>query len=77
MEAYLLGLHEENISLKRKAAFIKIVQRQSDKTGSYLDVIRALTPEQVQEGTDWLSDVVEKITAECSNMFLALRQKDK
>lgn len=77
IEAYLSGNHEEKISLKKKEAFIKIIQRQSDKAGSYLDVIRALTPEQAQKGTGWLNDIVEKITAECLNASRALQQKDK
>ena len=77
MEAYLSGNHEENISLKKKEAFINIIQRQSDKAGYYPDVIRALTPEQAQKGTGWLNDIVEIITAECLNTSRALRQKDK
>jgi UDP-N-acetylglucosamine/UDP-N-acetylgalactosamine diphosphorylase len=77
IEAYLSDNHEEKISLKEKEAFIKIIKRQSDKTGSYLDLIRALTPEQAQKGTGWLNDIVEKTTAECLNASRALQQKDK
>ena len=77
MEEHLSGNHEEKISYKKKEAFIKIIQRQSDKVGSYLDVIRSLTPQQAQKGTGWLNDIVEKTTAECLNASRALQQKDK
>ncbi|MBE3095286.1 MAG: hypothetical protein IMZ52_09670 [Actinobacteria bacterium] len=77
MEAYLSGSNAGKIGLKKRDPFVKIMRRLSDKGNSYLDAIRLLTPTQAQEGTGWLKDITEKITAGCVNNLHASRQEDK
>ncbi len=74
MAEYLCGNNEDNISLKIKEKFIKIIQNQSDQGISYLEAIQALRPAQVQEGQDWLNKIVEDITIGCLKKFNAPRQ---
>jgi UDP-N-acetylglucosamine/UDP-N-acetylgalactosamine diphosphorylase len=75
MEEYLSGNNEEEISLKKKDTFIKIIQRQSGKANSYLQTIRSLTSMQTRAGMDWLNDVVREVAAGCMKISGILRQK--
>jgi UDP-N-acetylglucosamine/UDP-N-acetylgalactosamine diphosphorylase len=75
MEEYLSGNNEEEISLKKKEAFIKIIQRQSGKANSYLQTIQSLTSIQTRAGVDWLNDVVGEAAAGCMKISGVLRQK--
>ena len=75
MEEYLSGNNEEEISLKKKETFIKIIQRQSGKTNSYLQTIQSLTSIQTRAGMDWLNDVVREVAAGCMKVSRVLRQK--
>ena len=73
IEEYLFGNYEDKISLKVKEKFVKIMRNHSDKGLSYLEAIKTLQPEQVQNGKDWLSKIVEDITKECLKKFDAPR----
>jgi hypothetical protein len=75
MEEYLSGNNEEEISLKKKETFIKIIQRQSGKANSYLQTIQSLTSVQTRAGMDWLNDVVQEVAAGCIKISGVLRQK--
>ncbi len=75
MEEYLSGNNEEEISLKKKETFIKIIQRESGKTDSYLQTIQSLTSIQTSAGMDWLNDVVREVAAGCIKTSGVLRQK--
>jgi len=75
MEEYLSGNNEEEISLKKKETFIKIIQRQSGKANSYLQTIQSLTSIQTRAGVDWLNDVVQEVAAGCMKISGVLRQK--
>ncbi len=75
MEEHLSGNNEEEISLKKKGTFIKILQRRSGKTNSYLQTMRSLTSLETRVGVDWLNDVVWEVAAGCMKISGVLRQK--
>jgi hypothetical protein len=77
MAEYLCGNNEDNISLKAKEKFIKIMQNHSDQGLSYLEAIRTLAPEQVHVGQDWLNKIVENIATGCLKKFNAGRLRGK
>ncbi|MCX5848842.1 MAG: hypothetical protein NTW65_05290 [Deltaproteobacteria bacterium] len=77
MEAYLSGNDAEKTGLKKRDSFLKMMQRLSNKSNSYIETIQLLTPAQVQEGTGWLKDITDNITTGCINNLHASRQKVK
>ncbi|HQO15070.1 MAG TPA: hypothetical protein PLB69_07565, partial [Smithellaceae bacterium] len=74
MEEYLLKGNEENISLKRKESFLKIMKKQSGEFKTYLEAIKLLTPLQAQRGSAWLNDIVQGITSGCLSIYQHTKQ---
>jgi hypothetical protein len=77
MEAYLSDNGEEKIGMKKREAFVKIMQNLCNRGNSYLEAVQLLTPQQVQQGTGWLKDITENIITECIKNSHAHRQKEK
>ena len=73
IEAHLCSAVEEGLGLKKKEAFIKIIQKQSACNNSYLESIKSLTPAGAKNGSDWLNQVVTGITRHCFPKMNALR----
>ncbi len=65
IEAYLCSAVEEKLGLKKREAFIKIIQKKSSRNHSYLEAIKSLPPAQAKIGSDWLNQVVAGITGRC------------
>ncbi|HOS09136.1 MAG TPA: UDP-N-acetylglucosamine pyrophosphorylase [Smithellaceae bacterium] len=74
MEEYLLKGNEENISLKRKESFLKIMKKQSGEFKTYLEAVKLLTPLQAQRGSAWLNDIVQGITSGCLSIYQHTKQ---
>ncbi|MGV8058628.1 MAG: hypothetical protein AB2L12_11475 [Smithellaceae bacterium] len=76
IEAYLNSAVEENLGLKKKEAFIKIIQKKSALNNSYLETIKLLTPVAARTGADWLEQIITGITGHCFPETNALRKKE-
>ncbi len=65
IEEHLISAVEEGLGLKKKEAFIKIIQKKSDSKHSYLEAIKSLTPDQAMIGSAWLKQIVAGIAGHC------------
>ncbi len=67
IDEHLNSKVEEELGLKKKKAFKKIIQKKSDSNHSYLEAIKSLTPDQAKIGSEWLSEVINSIARYCSS----------
>jgi bifunctional UDP-N-acetylglucosamine pyrophosphorylase / glucosamine-1-phosphate N-acetyltransferase len=77
MEASLVRAGAGNYNLKKKEAFLKIIEKKSSGHTTYLETIKSLTAVQSKIGSDWLDGVVAGITAPCLKKMDTLRRKEK
>jgi bifunctional UDP-N-acetylglucosamine pyrophosphorylase / glucosamine-1-phosphate N-acetyltransferase len=77
IEDYLSRAVEKKLGLKKRDAFIKIIQNKVGCNNSYLEAIKSLTRMEIQIGSDWLNQIVTGITGHCFPKINMLRQKEK
>ncbi len=74
LEDIFLRAREQEAGGEARDRFLAAVERRRKATGgSYIEVIQALSPENSAEGTRWLQEVVEAVTAECLAVIPSFR----
>ena len=74
LEDIFLRAREQEAGGEARDRFLAAVERRRKATGGrYIEVIQALSPENSAEGTRWLQEVVEAVTAECLAVIPSFR----